>query len=460
MAQRRFEGKFDGAVVGYDAVGIAQAQAAILQRLGPPRNQGTAAKLFQGVVTRTGLFEYPNGIVELRTPDMLLSWDAFDTYLGIPLLMGPAHPPESEPEKPPAERERIFDREATEAATIGSLLKVVPMYDWDDEIGEDLLAGQFTVTRQDGRDAIEKGTQGYLSLGYLSFHVKEQGEWKGRKYTHRTVALIPDHLIITPTPRAGAVALIRADSQRSRTQHVVPAVPRADKKEKPMAERKLKIGPFEYDLDEAAALAIVKEREEAQARADALVKERDLSAARADSLVKERDAEAGKAVGLGLELAQAKKDLDAAKTEATAKADSLVKERDEALARAKAEATAQGDADGALLDLLVSQGKKPSEAAKLLRADKAAAVKVLADSLGVELPSNPTPEFLQGVFVAASKLGAQAAAKGDEKPAATPALGVGRALGDAAPAPGAQSPTPPAKAAEPKPFSFADFQKS
>lgn len=148
----------------------------------------------EAIVTRTGVFKYINKDgterYELRHPDDVFEQNSLDTLKLIPITNN--HP-----------------TSCVNSDTASSVM--VGMTGENVKVSEDGILSTLTVTDKKTINVVKSGRQ-ELSLGYKLNRIKEEGNYKGQKYTHRQTDIRYNHLALVDTARAGRSARINFDS--------------------------------------------------------------------------------------------------------------------------------------------------------------------------------------------------------------------------------------------------------
>ena len=162
-----------------------------------PKMKKTKEGFLKGkaIVTRTGVFKYLNhdGSIryELRHPDDILTEKSLNTLKSIPITN--EHPSD------------LVTVENAHSFVVGMTGEEILVND------DDSIITSLTITHKDGIDVIKRGKQG-LSAGYKLDVIKEEGIYKGEKYTHRQINVEYNHISIVPEGRAGKKARINLDN--------------------------------------------------------------------------------------------------------------------------------------------------------------------------------------------------------------------------------------------------------
>ena len=154
----------------------------------------------EAVVTKTGVFPYldknGNVIHQLRHPDDVFSQDSLDSLKLIPITI--EHP------------DCVVTSENAGKLTIGTTGDNV-------KTENNKVICSLSVFNKDGINAIKAGKK-ELSLGYRHNLIKEEGEFMGKKYTHRQINIEYNHLALVDKGRVGPEARLNLDSMNAMIQ--------------------------------------------------------------------------------------------------------------------------------------------------------------------------------------------------------------------------------------------------
>lgn len=256
----------------------------------------------EAVVSRTGVFTYRNDDgsyrYELRHPDDIITQSTLDSLRQIPITMD--HP------------SSLVTAETAKALAIGYTGDNVRVD------GPNIIVG-FTITDQDAVKAIEAGKRG-LSLGYrVGDLVREDGTYKGQKYTHRQTGTIINHLAVCASGRAGSAASIRLDGVPVQIEPLTEEEPgmgenvnmvsvRLDNLDYQAAPEVANAYNREKARADAAETQAEQVRADAQAQVDKMKAERDDAASQLEALKARFDSDVAEGVALRSEASGLLKD--------------------------------------------------------------------------------------------------------------------------------------------------------
>ena len=105
-----------------------------------------------------------------------------------------------------------YNRDARKAVEVGKVNEEIHIY--TDGDGERSVKVRFDVSDPQTIEDIRSGRKTGVSLGYLCNVVREDGEYKGQRYTHRQAMPFQiDHLAIVANPRNPGALITRFDSE-------------------------------------------------------------------------------------------------------------------------------------------------------------------------------------------------------------------------------------------------------
>lgn len=196
-------------------------------------------------LTRCGVFTYAKAdgtqYRELRPQEEVFRSDSLDTLRQVPLTLG--HPKEGN---------GLLTAENAKKHTVGNV-----GYGYPD--GDVYVCGPVLITDAEAVAAVESGTQ-ELSCGYTADMEETPGEWMGMPYDAIQRNIEYNHVAILDKGRAGHAVRIKLDGNDAAQIETPP------NKEHTV---KIKLDESDFDIPDAAALAVERERAKTQAKLDA-----------------------------------------------------------------------------------------------------------------------------------------------------------------------------------------------
>lgn len=175
------------------------------------------------VIARTGIQKYlaselgedGNEVVGVFRPEKeVLAQKSLDTFVNIPVT-----------DNHPNEMVTIdnYNKYARGSISIPNVVQLE---------GEKALATKLTITDKDLIEAVKSGKK-ELSVGYTNVLVKQDGEYKGEKYSYIQTDIVANHVAVVDAGRCGAVCKMAVDSKEG------------------LENMKITINGKEYEVDEA-----------------------------------------------------------------------------------------------------------------------------------------------------------------------------------------------------------------
>lgn len=219
----------------------------------------------EGILTRTGVFQYRNmdGSIrrELRLPEEVFAKDALKSLSLVPLTDD--HPDVG-----------FLDASNAQQYAVGSVGEVVRK-DGETVKAEMLITNETMVAKLDARQKSQ------LSCGYFADLEPASGEWHGQKYDAIQRNIRGNHVAIVDVARAGPEAKIRLDSFSG--VMVASNTGENDSQGTTEMNKKIRIDGVDFEVTEPVAQAYANKKDAYKKSIDKLEKQIAKEQARADA---------------------------------------------------------------------------------------------------------------------------------------------------------------------------------